>query len=876
MKKKTVLTSFLFILIVFLNTYNPSPAHAFNFNGYPYPPKERMDGNTPIYYYDLRSPENRGGLVPASGKHFQERPDLWEKLMNNARAYKAQVWNQVWAWENQSLPPNSFIIKQRDLIWTGNLQSSIDATIRQIKQENPDYYVKEAFVYPVHYERTYPVSAADALRLMAIDEYNGTSDLNLEIDYGFSTVPNDERPYGNGSRSTVWKSLYFRTPPFTASDGQTYSFNTIQDVFKPINGKTPWLNGPGFWSNWAIDENNPTQSLEALVDNRIWYGRAHPVLYTPGNDPYMRTMIWTDWSYYGKNIINGYLYFNWHAMVSDNDYKIEAIMVKRASSDPPPSGGGGGGGGSCGPSIIGGELRYQYELDLQVTRIEGETVESGSTTLTPVTVYRKDYSANREQVRNEIEADIARAESEKAQLEAELAQLENQKKQLESQLAKAQSDKAACQAQPPDKNGKKPDCSSFDSQISSLQAQIQAKQAEIDKKKCDIAKKDAEIAGFQKELDDLQALEDQWRVVNTNVLLTFNGSQKGIQPVSLQEGETKTLYFNWTLPSDGTVRGEINPYRSLGIDEVTYSNNALSTPIYIATHATASCSPIGGTSSVNGVVRTITVDGGSTTYLREYLTGQIVNQSRTSMRAGYGFSFEVRTTYRNEDPQSQAYGPTRTESYFPTLVNYLPYQRGSEGFIVNMDLTQNSATNPPRNETKTWSLPVTFVEEYSGNVFDSNYASNPNHNPNENILNGGRKWYVDFEQPDGDYNFRARSFNAGVNKLNVCMNGNVKIDGSFIGDPNGNDDFVWRHIDPNNPFPAGVGWNWNGKLSIIGNLKNWWNEWRYPDPDTTPSGWHLDTITLTPSKIQQIKEYNKSHPLKELKVDNHFESTVGY
>jgi predicted nucleic acid-binding Zn-ribbon protein len=554
----------------------------------------------------------------------------------------------------------------------------------------------------------------------------------------------------------------------------------------------------------------------------------------------------------------------------------KTITVTVNNPSNPPGGGSGGSGGSGGtcdaPSIIGGDLRYQYELDLEVKKIEGETVERNSTTTTPVEVHRKDFSASRERVRNEIQADKQRAENEKAQLEAQKAQLEAQKAQLENQLAATQSAKASCEATPPDEDGNKPDCSGYDSQISNLQNQIAAKQAEIEQKECEIATKAAEIAGFQKELDDLQALEDQWRVVNTNVLLTFNGIAKGDQPVSLQEGETKVLNFNWVLPSDGTVKAEINPNRDLGIDEITYSNNALSTPIYVATHATASCSPIGGISSISGVVRTITTESG-TQKLYEYLTGQIVNQSRSSMRAGYGFSFEVKTTYRNEDPKSNAYGPSRTEAYFPTLVNYLPYLKVADGYQVNMDLLSNSASSPPRNETKTWGLPVVYVEEYSGNVFDKNYASNPKHNPNENILNGGRKWYVDFEQPDGPYDFKAKAFDAGVNKLNVCMNGSVEIKGSFIGDKNGNDDFVRRSVNPNNPFPGGVGWNWIGKESIITALKDWWDG-PPTDPDNAPSGYYYKTFMVDVDLLRRIKEYNDKHGT-DVKLDDQFRTEIG-
>ncbi|WP_033843332.1 hypothetical protein ACPVTF_05150 [Geobacillus icigianus] len=202
--KKTI--SLIFTVFAFLML------SGFSFSQNP-KPKSYLNGSTTVYYFDLRSPENRSGLIKASGPHYQENPNLWTALANGARAYK-NMWYNVSAWESQSMPSGAIILKQRDLVWKGSLQTSIDSAISSLRKQYPNYDIKEVMVYPVHYPRTYPVSAADALMLMAEDEYQKSSELDLEIDMGFSTVPKIERPFGGGTfHSLGYTSFIFSNTP---------------------------------------------------------------------------------------------------------------------------------------------------------------------------------------------------------------------------------------------------------------------------------------------------------------------------------------------------------------------------------------------------------------------------------------------------------------------------------------------------------------------------------------------------------------------------------------------------------------------------------------------------------------------------------------
>ncbi|MFS0783371.1 hypothetical protein [Bacillus sp. 1P06AnD] len=632
------------------------------------------------------------------------------------------------------------------------------------------------------------------------------------------------------------------------------------------------------------------------------------------------------------------------------DQVKRATTVKKTivigDAAPPPTEG-----GAC-PEPREVPKRYEYEMDLEVYRLDGRTAEKGTSTKTDVYVKRADFSSSRQQAKDEFNDYIAEVQEQQRHCEEILKKAEDDKKKAEQDKAdaekakvKAQSDKAAaesayasCQATKPDKNGKKPDCSGYSSQISAAAAAITTAQNKINEaqkmieqktKEIEAAKKMIEkykdhIKKAQEELAYIGQKESEYSVVYPNVKLYFNDSQVSSVNVSLSEGEGPKRYTfpSWTLNNDGTIMAQINedgPYNefqyqpledrneiSLGYNNrvgndlysSSSSNNWKDTPIYISSHDTAACGRpenYFSDSAIEGVVRTINEDGYNRE-LKERVTSRFVKLPRDKMRAGFGFNYTVATTYENEDNEPEptfATGTKEAHSFFPTLVNYLPYKKDPaivgyysnkspiyevEGYNVGMETLQ---PNQSGREVKSWDLPTVAVEEYSGNLFavrNNDYLHHAKREPNEKVLLKDRegnvinKWFVDFTQPDGYYNFKVRTYEAGVNKLNTCQDGRVLVDGTIIGDEKGNDDFVKRSVIPENPFPAGTGWNWKNQLTIINNLTGWYRNW-YEHPTSIPASENKKSFDLTIDKIREIKEYNKTFG-HEIKLDKHFENTV--
>lgn len=596
------------------------------------------------------------------------------------------------------------------------------------------------------------------------------------------------------------------------------------------------------------------------------------------------------------------------------DFKIVKI-----NTPPDPGGGGSGGtGGEC-PKPNEVPLRYEHELDLEVTRLDARTVDINTDTHTDVYVKREDFSGSRNAAKQEFKDYITETKAMKAECETLIAKWEAEKVAAQNAIASLTSQRASCYATVVLPGDPPPNCSGYDSQIATQTAIVAEKTAQIAAGKAMLPIYDEKVALAEKELDYIQSNESKYSVLSPGVQLTYDGSNVSSLTASLSEGETKRYTFPvWKPTAQGKdIMAQVNgsgPYqefkytnlknrvaKSLGyntsLGHVLHpnptSNNWKDTTQYIATYETAACPPpnqVFQPQTIQGVVRTVN-DNGVKREIKETLTTSFTQLPRAQMRAGFGFEYELTTNYVNADKEpepSDATGTKSVESYFPTTVrDFLPYTRGGakpkfdvygnvlpyggvdEGYRVAMDTTVPVVS---LTGIKPWILPPVAAEKFSGNMFTMNnndHLKHPERNFAETLLTTDKdgkalhKWYTNFTDPDGPYNYRVRTYDAGVNHLNTCHNGTVEIKGVIIGDPNGDDDYVKRAITPANPFPSGVGWNWDGNVSLLTNLSDWYFNW-FRTPEELPASEYRAMFYLTPETMKQINEYTTKHP--DLKV----------
>lgn len=446
--------------------------------------------------------------------------------------------------------------------------------------------------------------------------------------------------------------------------------------------------------------------------------------------------------------------------------------------------------GNCGTEVTpnpdpGDEDDFKYKIDFSGDRIEGETAREGKNIKTRIDVSRDNFKPERDQYREKVNNNINKSQQEV--------------NSSESDRDSAQSSLSYCRRNPiheVDTEGNHHyydrDCSWEENKLDSAASSLDNARQKLEKEKNKIKK--------------LDVLEEKYTNPETVVVLKHNGQQVASQKVRLTEGEKKTLKFDWQHKGRGTIQAEINPASNrLNVEETTYKNNPIKTAIYAPSHEKGMC----GVTSVKGVVETVSerVSKEDTVgeMFYETLNGSIDDLSPFKLHSGYGFSYQVNGTYKNQWNENYPGVFTAATAQYPFA---------DEGLKTTQDLEAISNTGlassfQPKNM---------YMSEITGHVFDSKRPTKSLYwDGQEKIIDGQRKWYAPLKTKDGKYAFNVETKPTGINEMSLCLTNEVEIKGVAY------DDFKKRRVLADLPFPVQTpGWNWVGKEHIITDLSNWY------------------------------------------------------
>lgn len=492
--------------------------------------------------------------------------------------------------------------------------------------------------------------------------------------------------------------------------------------------------------------------------------------------------------------------------------------------------------------------RYDYEFDFEAREIDGKTAQKNGTTQTNIIFYRKSFEANRNTVKTQINSDISSRRSLRTTQQSLLSQENTNYNNLVTQYNAAVA------------SATNYDYSDAQVIVDKMKVSLQ----KIANYECSINTLNVEIGHYQNEYVILNDQEANLATISTSYTLDFGTHRIATKAVALGENQFSQKTIDWNIPSDGYVKANINSnrYSYGGVTEATYGNNIIDTPIYVVTNESVGmCSPLGGTSTVTGVVRTVNnSDTGSVSYNERVSTTLSIPSDHRIRRAGYGFDYTVSSVYTNDDPTSSATGTKTVKSYFPTLSSYLPYPYKA-GLNYGGVTVGGYESNLQKLSASTFKLPTVYLEKFSGNVFDSMTTTHTKRNVADTLINGGTKYYIPFDYPNGKLTFNSVGIGAGVNNMTTCVSGEITVEGTPINDANGQDDFYQRPLSPEEPFPNGVGWNMQSNQTTINSLKTWYSEW-VNDP-FNPNASYNETFYLTGDVIAEIQQYAATNPLQK-------------
>ncbi|EJR29305.1 hypothetical protein [Bacillus mycoides] len=447
--------------------------------------------------------------------------------------------------------------------------------------------------------------------------------------------------------------------------------------------------------------------------------------------------------------------------------------------------------GNCGTEVTpnpdpGDEDDYKYKIDFSADRIEGETAREGKNIKTRVDVSRDNFKPERDQYREKVNNNINKSQQEV--------------NSSESVRDSAQSSLSYCRRNPiheVDAEGNDHyydrDCSWEENRLDNAADRLDKTREKLEKEKNKIKK--------------LDVLEEKYVNPETVVVLKHNGQQVASQKVRLTEGEKKTLNLDWQHKGKGTIQAEINPAGNrIDIEETTYKNNPIKTAIYAPSHEKGMC----GVTSVKGVVETVSerVSKEDTVgeMFYETLSGSIDNLSPSKLHSGYGFSYQINGTYKNQWNENYPGVFTAATAQYPFA---------DEGLKTKQDLERTKNTG----SISSFSPKNMYLSEKTGHVFDSKRPTKSLYwDGQEKIIDGGQKWYTPMKTKDGVYTFNVETAPAGINEMSLCLTEQVEIKGVAY------DDFIKRRVFPDDPFPggSGVGWNWVGKEELLHKLTDWY------------------------------------------------------
>ncbi|WP_374724093.1 hypothetical protein [Calidifontibacillus erzurumensis] len=205
---------------------------------------------------------------------------------------------------------------------------------------------------------------------------------------------------------------------------------------------------------------------------------------------------------------------------------------------------------------------------------------------------------------------------------------------------------------------------------------------------------------------------------------------------------------------------------------------------------------------------------------------EVIGPTPEKVQAGQGAEFIVKTEYKNDYPyhEGEPYAASEVEITGEISDDYPNTTIQTVAMLPDVDDPAYEWEDNGGLEVE-WKLPYAMFDKDGNWTMTDSESEVQNHLAASPYNFGGyQRWYFGFDVPDNEeFEFTFQTNSHGYNNITLCDKRTVTIEGTPY------DDFIVRTVDPNNPFPAGVGVNWQGNEHLITDLKDWYNSTQESD-----------------------------------------------
>jgi hypothetical protein len=203
-----------------------------------------------------------------------------------------------------------------------------------------------------------------------------------------------------------------------------------------------------------------------------------------------------------------------------------------------------------------------------------------------------------------------------------------------------------------------------------------------------------------------------------------------------------------------------------------------------------------------------------------------------TVKAGMGFAYKLKTEYHNSNPHNGS------KHDFSKIIAEFDTEKDQGGTIIlpSVELVPKQA---PPVSSNIWQFPRAKIERGQKDIEAIEYIHTLDslEVDESRYVDGQNKYYTSFYQKDGEYPFVVKGEGAGVNYItHTDIHGNTTvtpvsprlatcIDQTYNIQGSPHDDYIYRRVDPNNPYPQHLrpGWDWLGHEGYFDKLVPWYN-----------------------------------------------------